>query len=576
LVPARSAFAKAPLQAGLIWGTISTLQFEGATTDMSDVNVGRGHGATMQDYLRVARRRKWIIAQAIVLLPLVAVAFSLHERKLYRASAEVLLATQNVANQLNGINDPTLSQDADRHAQTQADLARVPAVARETLMLARVKRSVDDFLNHSSATAKTNADLLDLSVEDHRPDVARRLATAYAQAFSHYRAQLDTAPFTNAKSRAIAQLRDMAVAHEKNSPTYDALLGKLDQLDQMIALLTRNAVPVQTPDHATQVQPRPVRNGILGLVLGIVLGVALAFLKEALDTRVRTAEEIEERLGLPLLARIPEPARRLRKADELVMLEEPQGSQAETFRLLRTNLDFVRLLDKPRTILVTSALEREGKSTTSANLAVALARAGQRVALVDLDLRRPFINRFFDLRGRPGMTQIAVHPAQLGDAFAPLALAGRNEGTSEASAIHNGNGYRINPGELVVIGSGPIPPNPGEFVGAAATARVLEELRKLFDTVVIDTPPALQVGDAIALSALVDALIVVCRMKMVRRPVLNQLRRVLDTTSAKKLGFVLTDAASEEGYGYGYGYAHGYASSTEYERAPERERAGVS
>ncbi len=135
----------------------------GGTPVVSDGHAGSTRATTLRDYLRVARRRKWIIAQAVVLVPLVAVALSLHQRTMYRGSAEVLLATQNVANQLNGINDPTLLQDADRRAQTQADLARVPDVARQALTLAGLRRSVDDFLSHSSATAKTNADLLELS-----------------------------------------------------------------------------------------------------------------------------------------------------------------------------------------------------------------------------------------------------------------------------------------------------------------------------------------------------------------------------------------------------------------------------
>jgi succinoglycan biosynthesis transport protein ExoP len=529
---------------------------------------GLRHATTLRDYLRVASRRRWTIAQAVVLVPLLAVVLSLHQPKMYRASAEVLLATQNVANQLNGINDPAVSQNADRHAQTQADLARVPTVARQTLLIAGLKRSIDDFLKHSGATAKTNADLLELSVEDHRPNVARRLATAYAQAFSHYRAQLDTAPYTIAKRRANAQLNYMAAAHAQKSRAYEALVGKRDQLDQMIALLTRNAVPVQLPDHATQTQPRPVRNGILGLLLGIVLGVALAFLKEALDTRIRSAEEVEERLGLPLLARIPEPPRRLRKNDRLVMLDDPLGPHAETFRLLRTNLDFVRLLNNPRTILVTSALEREGKSTTTANLAIALARAGQRVALLDLDLRRPYLHRFFDLQGRPGLTELAIRQAELPETLSPLAFTAHSVATNGATANENTNGYRVNAGELVVIGSGPIPPNPGEFVATPAIERVLDDLRKLFDVVLIDTPPALQVGDAIALSARVDALVVVCRMDIIRRPLLNELRRVLDTSPAEKLGFVLAGAESEDGYGYG-------ASAYHYDRAGAREKAGV-
>jgi polysaccharide biosynthesis transport protein len=321
------------------------------------------------------------------------------------------------------------------------------------------------------------------------------------------------------------------------------------------------------------VQPRPVRNGVLGLVLGLVLGIALAFLREALDTRVRSSEEIEERVGLPLLARVPEPPRRLRKHDKLVMLAEPHGAQAETFRLLRTNLDFVRLANGPRTILVTSALAREGKSTTSANLAIALARAGRRVALVDLDLRRPALGTFFDLNGRPGVTQIALREAELADVLVPLAFTvPERNGTAPVAANNgaaNGNGHRIKRGELVVIGSGPLPPNPGEFSGSPAIARVLEELRKPFDTVVIDTPPALQVGDPMSLSAHVDAVLVVCRMDVLRRPVLNELRRALDASPAEKLGFVLTGAESEDGYGYGYG------SADYYDRPAARERAGV-
>ena len=530
-------------------------------------------GTTLRDYLGVVRRRKWIILQAVILVPLVAVAFSLQQRSMYRASAEVLLPTQNVVAALSGINDPTVYQSPDRRAQTQADLARVPAVARDTLRRAGLKRSVADFLSHSSATAKTNADLLELSAEDHRPELARRLATAYADAFSAYRARLDTAPYANAKRQADAELKALAAAHNIGSPAYQALVAKRAQLDTTMALLTKNAVPVKAADSATQVQPRPVRNGVLGLVLGLVLGIALAFLREALDTRVRSSGEIEERVGLPLLARVPEPPRRLRKHDKLVMLAEPHGAQAETFRLLRTNLDFVRLANGPRTILVTSALAREGKSTTSANLAIALARAGRRVALVDLDLRRPALSTFFDLKGRPGVTQIALREAELADVLVPLAFTvPERNGTATVAANNgaaNGNGHRIKRGELVVIGSGPLPPNPGEFSGSPAIARLLEELRKPFDTVVIDTPPALQVGDPMSLSAHVDAVLVVCRMDMLRRPVLNELRRALDASPAEKLGFVLTGAESEDGYGYGYG------SADYYDRPAARERAGV-
>ena len=158
----------------------------------------------------------------------------------------------------------------------------------------------------------------------------------------------------------------------------------------MQALQTPAASVVRQADGAVLTQPKTLRNVVLGLVVGLVLGLGLVFLREALETRARTAEEVSARLGgLPLLGRVPEPPRRLRRAGRLVMLEEPASVQAEAFRMLRAKLDFVTLDRDVRTIMVTSALEQEGKSTTVANLAVAFARAGKRVALVDLDLRRP-------------------------------------------------------------------------------------------------------------------------------------------------------------------------------------------
>src|SRR5207247_6981470 len=119
--------------------------------------------------------------------------------------------------------------------------------------------------------------------------------------------------------------------------------------------------------------------------------------------RVRKAEEIAEQLGIPLLARLPQPSRGLRNKNRLAALEEPDGAAAEAFRMLRTNLDFVNIDRSAKTIMVTSAVESEGKSTTIANLAVTLARSGRRVVLVDLDLRRPYLDRFFGLGGRPGV-----------------------------------------------------------------------------------------------------------------------------------------------------------------------------
>ena len=500
-------------------------------------------------------------------MPIAAVVFSLRQQDLYQASSQVLLSNQNLASALTGTQQSTgVSLQADRVAQTQADLARVPQVANATLAAVGVHRSPAELLNRSSVSAKQNADLLQFSVTDHDAALAARLATAYATQFVRYRQQLDTASLQRARGEVQQKIDALT---EQKGPLYQSLVEKDQQLATMEALQTSNASVVENASGATQVQPRPVRNGVLGLALGLVLGIGFAFLWEALDTRVRSAEEIAEQLGVPLLARLPEPSRRLRRDVQLAMLAEPRSTGAEAFRMLRTNLEFVRLGREAKTIMVTSAVEQEGKSTSVANLAVALASAGRRVALVDIDLRRPFLDRFFDLRRHPGLTHVALGQASLADALVtvPVGVVGDASIAAPANGNGNGNGQAVtgspalHGGSLAVVAAGPVPPNAGEFVGSEALAAILGELRERFDTILIDAPPALQVGDAMALSANVDALLLVTRMNVVRRPMLHELRRLIDATPAHVLGFIVTGARSEEGYGYGYGYHGGYSSS---------------
>jgi succinoglycan biosynthesis transport protein ExoP len=515
-------------------------------------NQGLQRAATLRDYLQVVRRRKWVIAQAVVLVPLAAVAFSLHQQSRYQCTSEVLLSRQNLANALTGAQDPTVYVQADRVAQTQAEVARVPGVAAAALR--RVRGSgltADGLLATSSVNAQQNADLLVFKVANHIPQLACRLADAYAGAYTTYRRQLDTAAIVSARKQVAHRLGSL----DRRSAEYANLVERDQQLATMQALLTAQAHVVQQADNAVRVQPKPTRNGILGLALGVVLGLGLAFLWEALDTRVRSAAEIGEKLGgLPLLTRVPEPSRRLRAANELVMLADPTGVHAETFRMLRTNLDFATLDRDVSTVMVTSAVEQEGKSTTIANLAVALARAGKRVIVADLDLRRPFLHKFFRVHG-PGVTQVALGHASLDSALVPVAI-------TEPGFAANGNGRRRLKGILEVLPAGPIPPDPGEFVGTQALADILDELRDRADLVLIDAPPVLRVGDAMTLSAKVDGIIVVTRMQVVRRQMLAELARQLAHAPARKLGFVATGAGEEQTYD-GYGYGRYYASAYE-------------
>jgi polysaccharide biosynthesis transport protein len=535
-------------------------------TDVPSASSGPLH-----HFLHVLSRRRWVVLASLVVVPLVAVVVSLRQVSLYEASADVLLSHQDLASTLTGTQNPNVSQAADRVAETQARLARVRVVAKRTLKAAGVTdKTPAEFLANSSVSSTPNADLLRFRVTDEEPALAVRLATAYAREFTIYRRRLDTGTIVQARKDVRTQINQLRANGQQSSPLYASLVEKDQQLGTMQALQSSNAYVVQSADQATQVQPRPVRTGVMAGVIGLVLGIGLAFLLEALDTRVRSATEVGERLGLPLLARLPEPPRNIRSANRLVMVEDPTGHEAEAFRVLRTNLDFVNLTTGARTIMITSAVEGEGKSTTAANLAVALARAGRRVVLVDLDLRRPFLDHFFRLPG-PGVTEVAVGQARLDEALARVTVGpsangadgtryrdlapilervvGRHPQASEQTAAPepSENGAY----SLELLPSGPLPPNVGEFMGTPVLSQILEQLRERADVVLIDTTPLLHVGDAIELSSKVDALFVVTRLNLVRRPMIAELARVLESCPAAKLGFVLAGAEVDAAYGYG-------------------------
>jgi Mrp family chromosome partitioning ATPase/capsular polysaccharide biosynthesis protein len=527
---------------------------------------------TLHDYLRVVRRRKWVVVQVALLLPLAAVAFSLHQQRLYQASADVLLSSENPAATVPGVPLTGLSQEPERITQTQARVARLPEVVRGALQpVSGTGLTATEFLAESSVSSSPASDILTFTVTNPDPALTKQLANAYAESYSAYRQQLYTGSIQRALADVEGRLRQLDRAGASLEGTgaslgaltsygslYTSLVDRQQTLQSMQALQPSVASVLRQADGTVLTQPKTLRNGALGLVVGLVLGLGLVFLWEALETRARTAEEVSARLGgLPLLGRVPKPPKRLRKAEKLVMLEDPTSVRAEAFRMLRANLDFMTLDRDLRTIMVTSALQQEGKSTTVANLAVAFARAGNRVVLVDLDLRRPVLARFFDLKG-PGLTQVALGQVPLEEALTQIVITDPPAPRRRAALRRGGNGNGRLTRELVglleVLPSGPIPPDPGEFASSPALGKILRALRERADVVLVDAPQALHVGDVIALSSRVDGIVVVARSKVSRRQTLTELNRLLALVRTPVLGFVVT------GEGDGESHAAGFAS----------------
>ena len=520
---------------------------------------------SFRDQLAVARRRKWIIVVATVLLPALAVALSLRQTPEYGASAEVLVSRQNPAAALLGTQQSSLL--ADRDAETEASLARVPAVLERTLASQRVRDlTIQDFLEKSSVSAAVNSDLLTFEVTLPDRERAQHLATAYADQYTLYRRQLDTTALKQARTaieRRLAQLEssngrqppgDAQLDTVGRSALYANLIEKDEQLRTAEALSLSKFVLVKPADEATKVRPRPVKNGLLGLVLGIMLGIGLAFFKENMDTRPRSGIELGAELGVPLLARIPSGSHRLHRENRLVMFAEPQAAAAEAFRILRANLE---LLDGRgggyrRIVMVTSAADGEGKSTTVANLGIAFAQAGRRVTLVDLDLRRPSLAKFFGIQGQPGLVDVTSGHVPAAEALVDIPIGSRKNGYSGSPSGHgngNGNGRSQVGARLSILVAGSVSVEPGDFVGSAALASTLEDLRRRSDIVLVDAPPLLGVGDALMLSSKVDDLIIVSRLGRIGQPVINELRTVLQACPARKVGVVLTGVDPKRLYG---------------------------
>ena len=456
--------------------------------------------STLRDYLQLLRRRRWIILVVTFAAVVGAAVFSAQQEKLYRASATVVVS---------GFDS---SQPPDMFLQTQADIATSsPEVARRVRVALHLRNTP-----HIKVTPKINSAILTFSSTTSNAQLSARIATEYAQQFKNFQQAL-------------------AAAHIKTAR----------------AFIVRPATP------GGQVQPKTVRNTLLGLLFGVVLGFGLAFLRDALDTRVRSTDEIAEWLGLPLLARLSKPPAEIRRHNRLVTVRDPDGLGAEGFKILRANVDFARIETEATTLLVTSARDGEGKSTTVANLAVALARAGQRVVLVDLDLRRPFLHQFFELDG-PGVAQVATGAATLDEALAPIPLVWPGASWNGQGA----EGVQPSGGLLEVLPAGPMPARLDDVLAKNILAGMLETLRRRADVVLIDSTPLLA-GDAMATSAAVNAILIVVHMDIVRRPILRELRRVLDSIPTRKIGFVAAGADLGASYANNVMHYRGAARSRE-------------
>ncbi len=525
----------------------------------------------LRGYWNLFRRWAWLIILSTAAAAVAAYAFSIRQTPIYRASTQLLVGQNAASTNLSAAYADILMSERLTHTYAQILLSR------PLLEQAAAAVGIDEIDSDSvSAQSVLDTQLIEVAVEHPVPALAAAIANALPQAFIAYNSAQQRERFQESKQALSTELTKLSEeigaieARSKGLPADEpqALLlqGQLAQyrnsygnvLSQLESLRIAEAnavdkISVVEPAVIPRlpVRPRVLMNTLLALIAGAVLGAGLAYLIEYLDDTVKLPEHIERLTGLSTLGIIASEkssARRLlRKRNSagpkkpevinLVTLDKPRSPNAEAFRTVRTGIQFSSVDNSIRSLAVTSPGPSEGKSTIAANLATVMAQAGNKVVLIDADLRKPIQHKLWEMANTVGLTGLLLLeelPESLDDALAP-------------TQIEN----------LWVITSGLLPHNPSELLGSQKLQRLVERLLQDYHFLIFDSPPALAVTDPVVLSQSVDGVLLVVDAGATREVALVQTVQALTQVQAHVIGVVLNKFPVKHG-GYYYYYYHHY------------------
>ena len=499
--------------------------------------------------LKAAIRRSLPITLALVLLGGITVsAIRQLNGPRYEATARVVHSA-DLGPIVSGVQIPYV--DPQRVIDTATELANTP----ELYDRAAERADVGDSRTLQSAievTGGQDTDVITFTCTRSDPVVSVDCVNVVAAEYVEWRAELSGEAVREAIVQLEGQLADLPPATTQAvQDERAALREQLNRLRILDTLNTGGATLIEQAVVAEKTSPRPIRDAVFGGALGLVIALLIAGVREAFNTRIRSEADVENALGRPVLASIQS----LPKRTRLVTVGRHESRWGDTYALLAANIMQIRGKADRTVIAVTSAIAGEGKTTTATNLAVAMAQRGQRVILVDFDLRKPSVGRVFRIpAGSPGVVQVIDGTAQLDRALWAIPLNG--SGGGQAVAASNGWGEPESmadsgKGSLRVIAAG------GNERGAriARSEQVSEFLDRLAedaDVVVLDTPPALATVEMAELSRSVDLVVGVVRYGRVTRRSLLALNRQAETWQTDLVGAVITDAPPEEDDYYYY------------------------
>ena len=452
-------------------------------------------------------RTRWVTIFVTTLVTMFgAVVFTLLQTPLYEASTRLFVSASSGSSATEVFQGMRYSQE---RVISYTQLLTGETLAQRTIDRLDLDMDPAELTEQITAKAIPDTVLIDLAVLDESPVRARDIANAVSEEFVEMARELET-PAAGARP------------------------------DARVVVEQRATIP------AKPVIPKRIRNLAAGLALGLTLGLSLATLRELLDNTVKSEQTVQELTGAGVVGSIPFDKKVLEFAS--ISFEIDNSGIAEAFRKLRTNMQFLAVDNPPRVIAVTSSAPAEGKSTTSINLALALAEAEHNVVLVDADLRRPRLAKYLELVGSVGFSTVLSGGASLADVLQSTKFP-----------------------RLTVLAAGSIPPNPSELLGSVAATKLISDLRSQFDFVIIDTSPLLAVTDAAVISVVVDGVLVAVRAGKTKRDQLAHSIGMLKDVNAKILGTVLTMVPTRGSGAYSYNYySYGYGDAKQGQNGSDR------
>ena len=528
----------------------------------------------LKDYINVLVNRRWIVLGTIAVVLSLTLIFTFLQTPIYQSQVEILSEVSSASESVLGSFFTSALFDPDRYIQTQTEIIKTETMAQAVEGNLQIKyeeaaklqqQGEDVYIPDEIPTASEltymvdvqqieRTNIFDIIVTSDDRLMAQDVAQAYAEEYIASRQLAAIKQISEARrevwnriqeveeeiQQATEEVRQYSggnipaeVSNEAQRAVnlWVSLYEKYITLRIAESLEQRGLEIIQPAKPGVKTSPRVTRNAILAIFLGLILGVGLAFLVEYMDDTLRTQEDFEKYYNMATIGEISYiPVDNLPQ-NHIIYFEKPHHPAVEGYRTLRTNLQFLNLDGENQVILFTSAGPEEGKSTVMVNLGAALSEMGKKVLLIEADLRKPVLDKYFKVSPGKGISGVLSGTVSMDEAVQPTQFA-----------------------NLYIMVAGVKPPNPAELVGSEAMRTVFEKVRDFADFILVDSPPVLAASDAMALAPMVDGVIVMASYNKADRENARRTSELLGKVNARILGLVINNLSPATRYGYYHYY----------------------